>query len=146
MKLDKEDLIALIRGTKPHFSIFNDSTLKKYGGSDINDGWNWNDKFEWKKESIDSLNEKELLELFNFCKKSWDGKIKLNTQKEFKNLIIQMASEKFPGYESYSFNEKYQTIDYGNAFRPSHSQTPENTKQYSIEISDLVDEVCETKI
>lgn len=66
IEVSKKELIALIRGTEPHYSIMDDSLVSKVGryiGG-------FNDRWEWNNSELNNLSESELLALFIRIKNS----------------------------------------------------------------------------
>lgn len=63
--LSKEDLISLVKGTPPSYSVMDHAMVEKHGSySGSYDRWDWNSELK-------ELSESELWELYNICKKSW---------------------------------------------------------------------------
>lgn len=64
--LTKEDLVNLVNGCSPNYSVFENDEVKingSYNGS--YDTWSWN------KGSLRDLEEEELLSLYRLCVDSW---------------------------------------------------------------------------
>ena len=68
VELNKKDLISLVMGIVPPYSVYNEPLVKKCGehcGGFV-DRWDW-DNFE-----LEKLTEEELYELYNICKEGWN--------------------------------------------------------------------------
>jgi len=65
--LDNEDLISMVRGQEPHYSVFNHSLVKSCGCyvGGFHDHWSWTNS------ALEKLTKNELLELYRVCKESW---------------------------------------------------------------------------
>ena len=66
LELDKEDLMALVKGTSPYYNVFENPLVKKCGswtGGHV-DKWSWG-------SGLDSLSDEDLYKLYNICKDSW---------------------------------------------------------------------------
>ena len=64
--LDKKDLISLVKGTHPHYDVFEHKLVKRCGNytGGMSDRWSWN-------YNISDLTEVELFDLYTTCKNSW---------------------------------------------------------------------------
>ncbi len=65
--LDKKDLIAMVKGISPYYSLFNDTFVRQcgtYTGGLI-------DKWDWNIYKLETLTEKDLFGLYTLCKNSW---------------------------------------------------------------------------
>ena len=65
VELDREDLLSLVKGKTPYYSVFEEPIVKKNGkwiGGHV-DKWQWG--------NIESLSNEELFELYTICKNSW---------------------------------------------------------------------------
>lgn len=63
--LDRKDLIALVEGVSPHYSVFEEPIVKQNGhyiGGHV-EKWSWNISSE--------LTEGQLWDLYKKCKDSW---------------------------------------------------------------------------
>jgi hypothetical protein len=67
LELTKEDLIALVKGTSPHYNVMEHPLIKSNGSysGGFKDEWNWNYTFD------KSLTEEQLFEMYTICKNSW---------------------------------------------------------------------------
>ena len=67
IELEKEDLVSLVRGQDPYYSIFEEKLVKENGYyvGGMSDRWVWNSY------SLKELKEEELWELYLMCKKSY---------------------------------------------------------------------------
>ena len=65
--LDRKDIISLLRGTKPNYSVMNNipKELGSYTGGFVND-WSWNNI----NENVPYTDE-QLYDLYLMCKNSW---------------------------------------------------------------------------
>ena len=65
--LSKKDLINLIMGTSPYYSVFKNELVKKcgYWTGGFVDQWKWN------KNNLEELCESDLYELYKICEESW---------------------------------------------------------------------------
>lgn len=66
LNLNKDDLISLVRGSEPSFSIMNHSliaALGEYHGQ--YDQWAWN------RYKLEERSEEELYAVYQLCKSSW---------------------------------------------------------------------------
>lgn len=66
MNLNKKDLINMVRGVSPNYSVMNDPLIGRTGYyiGGHSDTWHWNSELE-------DLSEVELIEVYEKCKKSW---------------------------------------------------------------------------
>jgi hypothetical protein len=65
--LDKEDLISLLKGTVPNYSIMNNPLIDNNGYFNGSYGtWNWYSK-------IENLDEETIFKMYMLCKESWKG-------------------------------------------------------------------------
>lgn len=67
VELDKGDIISLVMGVTPYYSVFEHPRVKSngsYTGGFV-------DKWGWDKTSLQTLSENELYELYIICKNSW---------------------------------------------------------------------------
>jgi len=65
-ELNKEDLISMVLGTAPYYSVYDHPLVKRTGvhiGGFV-DEWSWN------RHSLAELTEEELYELYTVCKES----------------------------------------------------------------------------
>ena len=65
-ELDRRDLISLVRGIEPDYSVF-DNPLVKKGGYYVG---GMHDKWVWELGRLYHLDNDTLWELYNICKKS----------------------------------------------------------------------------
>lgn len=67
VNLTRSDLISLVKGTEPYYSIFENPLVKRCGSycGGFNDRWDWNYSFD------DNITDEELWGLYNLCKNSW---------------------------------------------------------------------------
>jgi hypothetical protein len=67
VELTREDLIALVKGTSPNYSVMEHPLIKANGtySGGFKDEWNWNYSFD------NSLTDDQLLEMYTICKSSW---------------------------------------------------------------------------
>ena len=65
LKVDKGDLITLVNGKAPNYSVFEEPLVKKCGSyvGGLDDRWIWSF------EALKNLSEEELIELYTICKK-----------------------------------------------------------------------------
>ncbi len=65
--LDREDLIALVKGTQPNYSVMDDELISSCGAysGGFNDEWRWNYSF------CVGITEEELYNMYLTCKNSW---------------------------------------------------------------------------
>lgn len=67
IELSKKDLISLVKGTEPYYSIMNNALIAsvgKYSGG-FHDQWDWNGS------ALALLSEEQLYEIYKLCKESW---------------------------------------------------------------------------
>ena len=71
--LDKKDLVHLVTGIAPNYSVFENELVKGYGYYFPNDRISdrSGDKWTWNTASLMHLDEAELWELYLLCKDSW---------------------------------------------------------------------------
>ena len=62
IRLDREDLLSLVLGSKPFFNVQNQ--VRVYGNFIYGD-WKWN------KHALERLTNEQLLEMYYICKNSW---------------------------------------------------------------------------
>lgn len=65
--LDREDLVALVKGTSPNYKVMDDPIIKRAGryiGG-------FHDKWEWNLSASDDYNEEELWHMYITCRHSW---------------------------------------------------------------------------
>ena len=65
--LDRKDLMSLVRGTDPYYSVFEHPLVKDNG--DYVGGFV--DKWAWCYPKLNTLSNEELVELYYVCKNSW---------------------------------------------------------------------------
>jgi len=64
--LDKKGLIDLVKGTSPHYDLFENSIVKLCGTFNGSSGtWSWNEY------ELEKLNERQLYDLYKSCRSSW---------------------------------------------------------------------------
>lgn len=70
LQLTKEDLITLVKGTSPNYSVMDHPLIKANGTycGGFKDEWSWNYSFD------KTLTEEQLLEMYKICKASWGVK------------------------------------------------------------------------
>jgi len=69
LELDKDDLIAMVNGVIPYYTLFNDPLIKQcrqHVGTNSIVGWSWN------QYKLETLSEQELFQLYTICKNSWE--------------------------------------------------------------------------
>lgn len=69
MKIDLqlEDLIIIVNGCVPYYSLFNDPIIKPLGaftGGHV-------DKWDWNMSALTKLNEEQLWTVYQMCIESW---------------------------------------------------------------------------
>ena len=66
--LDREDLLCLLKGTAPHYSLFGEVTIQTCGYfvGGFKDEWHWNN------EMLNKLPDEGLYRLYILCKSSWE--------------------------------------------------------------------------
>jgi hypothetical protein len=66
-ELDKDDLISLVTGTDPNYSVMNYPPIKNSGSymGGFYDNWNW------ETTKLMFLDEETLWDIYIKCKKSW---------------------------------------------------------------------------
>ena len=64
LNLDKEDLISLVKGSCPYYSLFNHPVVKACGQYSDNRGWSW------REGELEKLDENQLFVLYELCKNS----------------------------------------------------------------------------
>ena len=65
LDLDKDDLISLVEGSSPDYSVMEHRLVKKHGNFNGSYGnWSWN-------SSLGICTEQELLEIYKISKDSW---------------------------------------------------------------------------
>lgn len=67
LDLDKNDLISLVKGSQPNFSVMIHPSVQKYGNESPYRGW------EWDNHRLKECNEDELLNIYTICKNSWNN-------------------------------------------------------------------------
>jgi len=67
VELTRKDLISLVRGKSPYYSVMNDPTVQRCGTytGGFSDTWTWNSTFD------DDLTEKQLWDLYVLCRDSF---------------------------------------------------------------------------
>lgn len=65
-ELDKKDLLRLVFGINPYYSLFEHLTEKDYGSYCTGKNENW----AWNKEKVEKLSEQKLWDLYDICKNS----------------------------------------------------------------------------
>jgi hypothetical protein len=67
--LDRKDLLYLVNGIQPDYSIFDNELVKKSGSycGGFVDKWSWDYR-------LNELNDQELWDLYVLCKNSWNKK------------------------------------------------------------------------
>jgi hypothetical protein len=65
IELEREDLLNMVKGTSPYYSVMEDTLVKKAGQwiGGMADRWSWGD--------LNSLTDEELFKLYKICKDSW---------------------------------------------------------------------------
>ena len=71
VKLDKEDLIRLVKSYYPYYSAFDNPSISKNGSF----MGGFHDKWIWKDEKLKLLNSNQLFQIYRICKNSWVGKL-----------------------------------------------------------------------
>lgn len=66
-ELDHTDLVNLVRGTKPHYSVMNDPLVSKYGNFRANVPGEW----YWVHHKLRKASDEDLLKLYRICKNSF---------------------------------------------------------------------------
>lgn len=61
--LDKADLISLVNGKSPDFTVMDYPLISARG--------HYTDAYGWRWHSLEELTEEQLLEVYNMCKNSW---------------------------------------------------------------------------
>ena len=63
--LDRDDLIALVRGTSPNYSIMDDDLIRFCGAmaGAPNENWQWG--------SLRRMSDEKLWDIYCMCKQSW---------------------------------------------------------------------------
>jgi len=67
VELNKQDLISLVVGKPPYYSVFENILVKKcgyYRGGQ-------NDEWRWDGNELEKLSEKQLYNLYLVCRNSW---------------------------------------------------------------------------
>ena len=66
VELNRKDILRLVYGIKPYYSLFEYLIERGYGTycEDDNDSWQWNE------EKISKMSEQKLLDLYESCKNS----------------------------------------------------------------------------
>lgn len=67
VELTKQDLISLVKGIEPYYSVFDNPIVKKCGSyaGGFSSGWDW-DEYR-----LEELTENELWDLYILCRDSW---------------------------------------------------------------------------
>lgn len=65
--LEKDDLVNLVKGINPNYSIINHTLVEKCGTMWGGHSQEW----EWDKYKLENLSEHDLLRLYYLCKDSW---------------------------------------------------------------------------
>jgi hypothetical protein len=66
LDLDKDNLIALVEGSSPNYSVMGLRLVKKHGNFNGSYG-NWS----WHSFGLEKCTKQELLEIYKICKDSW---------------------------------------------------------------------------
>lgn len=67
LDLDKDDLISLVKGSNPGYSVMEHPLVEKHGRFNASYG-NWS----WHSFSLEKCTEQELFEIYKICKGSWE--------------------------------------------------------------------------
>ena len=67
IELSKKDIINLVCGCSPNYSVFDNELVKEYGEYNGSYG-----TWSWKKYRLEELSENELFELYLICKNSYE--------------------------------------------------------------------------
>ena len=65
--LEKKDLIHLVTGISPYYSLFEELTAS---GAGVYCG-GFSEHWEWNKPKLEKMSEEKLFELYGRCKDSW---------------------------------------------------------------------------
>lgn len=67
LDLDKDDLVSLVNGTTPYYTVMNHPIVRRYGEyyGGHTEVWSWH------KERLKECSEEELLYIYQICKASW---------------------------------------------------------------------------
>lgn len=65
--LDRKDLLSLVKGTDPYYSVFEHPLVQENG--DYTGGFV--DKWSWNHPRLNALSNEKLVELYYICKNSW---------------------------------------------------------------------------
>lgn len=64
-ELNKSDLISLVKGSSPYYSVMDDNLIRNCGQYYDNKGWSWNE------HKLNQLTERQLWRIYQTCKSSW---------------------------------------------------------------------------
>jgi hypothetical protein len=67
VELSKEDLLSLVKGASPYYSIFDDKRIKPYGHFVGGHAEYW----QWSDSALQELSNEQLFEIYQLCKDSW---------------------------------------------------------------------------
>lgn len=67
INLDKQDLIALVKGQTPNYSVMDDPEIKRNGRYT----GGFHDKWDWESYNLEKESEDTLYSIYNKCKNSW---------------------------------------------------------------------------
>lgn len=67
INLDKGDLVTLVLGSSPYYSVFEEPLIKKCGS--FTGGFV--EKWSWSRSTLEQLTEEELYQIYIICKNSW---------------------------------------------------------------------------
>ncbi len=65
--LDKRDLVSLVAGTTPDYTVMSLPLIAQCGSYT----GGFHDRWDWSKTKLDKLTEEQLWEVYQHCKQSW---------------------------------------------------------------------------
>ncbi|MEK4030821.1 hypothetical protein MKZ02_20085 [Pseudobacillus sp. FSL P4-0506] len=66
LELEKEDLVSLVKGSEPNYGVMDHPLIDKCGEYSGSYG-----RWDWNQYRLEKLTEKELMEIYRICKRSW---------------------------------------------------------------------------
>lgn len=64
--LDQQDMVSMVMGTSPYYSEFQNPLVKPHGSYNGSQ-----DRWEWDRQSLFTLDVYQLLKVYQICRKSW---------------------------------------------------------------------------
>lgn len=67
LQIDKSDLVNMVCGIEPYYSVWDNRLVSDNGGPSGPRG----DEWKWNICKLDECNKEQLIEIYTLCKKSW---------------------------------------------------------------------------